>query len=241
VVLINEGSASASEIVAGAIMDNDRGLIVGADSWGKGLVQQMFPLGPDMAVAITIAKYFTPSGRSIQRDYSRLDEYLLDKVAADKPREVRYTAKGRKVLGQGGITPDYSVKFNLEVYTFELRSRGAFFTYALKFAAHQTPLSKTFILPGEPQAAAPGKVIVAKPFLATDAVLEDFRAYLQAEKLEYDAKKFKEAAADLKREIEREIASNLWGQEEGWKAFERTDPQMLKALQVMPEAAKFIQ
>lgn len=81
VILINQGTASASEIVAGAIMDNDRGLIVGEDSWGKGLVQTVFPLAADMAVAITTAKYLTPSGREIQRDYSHLEDYLLAKRA----------------------------------------------------------------------------------------------------------------------------------------------------------------
>jgi carboxyl-terminal processing protease len=241
IVLIDQGSASASEIVAGAIMDNDRGLIVGADSWGKGLVQQMFPLGPDMAVAITIAKYYTPSGRSIQRDYSRLDEYLLDKVAADKPREVKTTAKGRKVLGQGGITPDVAVPFTLKAYTFELRGRGAFFGYARKFVSHQTPLGKTLAFAGDPPAEAKGRIPAAKPFLADSRVLEDFRAYLKSVGLEADPKRFKEAEPDLTRELEREVASSLWGQEEGWKAFERTDPQILRALKLVPEAAKFIE
>jgi carboxyl-terminal processing protease len=193
-----------------------------------------------MAVAITIARYFTPSGRSIQRDYTHIDDYLLDKVSADKPREVRYTAKGRKVLGQGGITPDYAVKFTLQIYTFELRSKGAYFNYARKLQAHQTALSATFILPGEPQTDIKGKILITKPFLANKAVLEDFRAYLTANKIDADAKKFKAAEADIAREIEREVAAVLWGQEEGWRAFERTDPQILKALELMPEAAKFI-
>jgi carboxyl-terminal processing protease len=240
VILIDQGSASASEIVSGAVMDNDRGLVVGNDSWGKGLVQQMFPLAPDMAVAITIARYFTPSGRSIQRDYTHLDDYFLDKVAADKPREVRYTAKGRKVLGQGGIAPDYQVKFTLNTYTFELRAKGAYFQYARKLQAHQTPLGASLILPGEPQTATKGKILIAKPFLANKAVLEDFRAYLETAKIELDAKRFKAAEKDIAREIEREVASVLWGQEEGWRAFGRTDPQLLRALELLPEAAKFV-
>ncbi len=241
IVMIDQGSASSSEIVAGAIMDNDRGLVVGADSWGKGLVQQIFPLGPRMAVAITIAKYYTPSGRSIQRDYSRLDDYLLDKVAADKPREVRTTAKGRKVLGQGGITPDVAVPFTLKAYVFELRSRGIFFAYARKFVSGQTPLGKTYLFPGQAPGEAPGRPPLPKPFLADARVLEDFRAFLLAGSFGADAKRFKEAEADMKRELEREIASTLWGQEDGWRAFERTDPQLLRALQVMGQAAKFIE
>ncbi len=241
VVMIDQGSASASEIVAGAVMDNDRGLIVGSDSWGKGLVQQMFPLGPDMAVAITIAKYYTPSGRSIQRDYTRLDDYLLDKVAADKPREVKTTRKGRQVLGQGAITPDVTVPFNVTGTIFELRGRGAFFNYVRKLSLHQTPLGKTLAFPSDPPAETAGRTKVVQPFLADNRLMEDFRAYLKAGGIKADPKLFKESEPDLKRELEREIAAALWGQEDGWKAFERTDPQIQQALKSMPEAAKFIE
>jgi len=246
VVLINQGSASASEIVAGAIMDHDRGLIVGEDSWGKGLVQQIFslaPQAPNMAVALTIAKYYTPSGRSIQRDYAHLEDYLMDKAVPEKQREVKYTDKGRKVLGQGGITPDYEVKFLLQAYTAELRFKGSFFSYIRKFVGHQTPLAKNVVFPQEAQGAASagaGKIQISRDFVADTAMLEDFRDYLVANKLPYDVKKFKEAEAELKRELEREMASALWGTEEGWKAFERNDPVVMKALQVLPEAAKFL-
>ncbi|MBM3297157.1 MAG: S41 family peptidase, partial [Candidatus Aminicenantes bacterium] len=84
-VLINEGSASASEIVAGAVMDNDRGYVVGEVSFGKGLVQTVYPLGPDTAVALTTAKYLTPSGRSIQKDYSHLEDYFLAGTTPRRP------------------------------------------------------------------------------------------------------------------------------------------------------------
>jgi len=243
IVLINQGTASASEIVAGAVMDHDRGLIIGEDSWGKGLVQQIFPLAPNMAVALTIAKYYTPSGRSIQRDYSRLEDYLMDKAVPEKEREIKYTDKGRKVLGQGGITPDYEVKFLLLPYTAELRMKGVFFAFVRKFVSHQTPLSKKFIFPQDAQAAAtagPGKILVGRDFSADAAFIEDFRDYLVSNKIAVDAKKFKEAEIEIKRELEREVASALWGNEEGWKAFEKGDPVILKALQAMPEAAKFV-
>jgi carboxyl-terminal processing protease len=245
IVLINQGSASASEIVAGAIMDHDRGLIVGEDSWGKSLVQQLFPLAPNTAVALTIAKYYTPSGRSLQRDYSRLDDYILDnKSVPEKQREVKYTSKGRKVLGQGGITPDYQVKFSLQLYTAELRARGAFFTYARKFVGHQTPLSKKFIFPQEQQIAGSNiqnRILLGRFFIADSAVLEDFMDYLQSNKIAFETKKFKEAETEIKRELEREVTSAIWGIEEGWKAFEKADPVILKAFQVMPEAAKLIE
>jgi carboxyl-terminal processing protease len=239
VVLINQGSASASEIVAGAVMDHDRGYIVGEDSFGKGLVQTVFPISRNMAFALTIAKYYTPSGRSIQRDYSRFDDYILDdKAAPERDREVRYTDKGRKVLGQGGITPDYEVKSTLLVYTAELRFQGAFFAYARKFLAHQTPLSQRFVFPGE--TAEAGKIQLARPFIADAAVLNDFKEYILANKLRYDAKAFELARAEMKREIEREASSLLWGIEQGWKAFMVSDEAVLKAEEIMSEAAKLI-
>jgi len=243
VVLINQGSASASEIVAGAVMDHDRGLVVGEDSWGKSLVQQMFPIAPNMAVALTIARYYTPSGRSLQRDYSNYDEYILDsKPVPEKGREIKYTAKGRKVLGQGGITPDNKVEFRILVYTLDLRGRGAFFGYARKLIAHQTPLGKKFLFPEELESATDtaGKIQVGRLFIADAAVLEDFKAYVLAAKLPYDESVFKKAEPEIKRELEREVTSALFGVEEGWRAFERSDPVVLKALEVMPEAAKFV-
>ena len=133
-------------------MDHDRGLVIGEDSWGKSLVQQMFPLSQDTAVALTIARYYTPSGRSLQRDYSHLDDYFLDaKTVAGSDREVKYTAKGRKVLGQGGVTPDIEVEFNLLLYTAELRVRGAFLR--LRPEIHRPPdaaVAKSSSFPAEP-------------------------------------------------------------------------------------------
>lgn len=242
VVLVDQGSASASEIVAGALMDHDRGLVVGEDSWGKGLVQTMFPVPPNMAVALTIAKYYTPSGRCIQRDYSHFDDYILDnKVTPTPQRAVAYTDKGRKVLGEGGITPDFEVKFEMKIYTARLRFGGTFFTYARKFLAHQTALSKKFIFPQDPQpAAASGKIQLGKVFIVDAAVLDDFREFLQTNKLAYDAKNFKDAENEIKIEIEREVTSAAWGLEEGWRSFKKNDAVVRKALQVMPDAAKFV-
>jgi carboxyl-terminal processing protease len=241
VVLINQGSASASEIVSGAVMDNDRGYIVGEDSFGKGLVQTVYPLAPDVAVALTTAKYYTPSGRSIQRDYSHLEDYLM---ARDKPaqdREVRYTRKGRRVLGQGGITPDYEVKASNKRLTLELFAKGAFFVYARKFSLHQTDLSRHFVFPSEnPEAAGPGAIIVAHSLVVDDRVMEDFQSYLRANQIAFQAKAFAEAAPEIKRELERELTSAVFGLQEGQRVYRQSDPVVIKALAVMPEAAKLI-
>jgi len=241
VILINRGSASASEIVSGAVMDNDRGYIVGEDSWGKGLVQTVFPLGENLAVALTTAKYFTPSGRSIQRDYGHIEDYMLYKRAPEDQREVRYTAKGRKVLGQGGIAPDYEVASSLKIFTLELMTKGAFFGFARKFTAHETPLSKDFVFPRETgNSGVSGKIAVGRDFVVGSPVLEDFKGYLRAGKIAFDEESFKEAEAEIKRELEREIVSSLWGIDEGVRVYRKTDAVVLKALEVMPEASKFV-
>jgi carboxyl-terminal processing protease len=242
VVLVNSISASASEIVAGAVMDNDRGLIVGEDSWGKGLVQTVFPLGGNQAVALTTAKYYTPSGRSIQRDFSRIEDYYMNTGVKDESREVRFTAKGRKVLGQGGITPDYKVPLTLKPLTAELTFRGAFFSYGRKFIAHQTALSRTYLVPQAKDAAgaAPGPTVLDASFTAGDEVLADFKEHLKSLKFEYSPERFAEAADEIRKEIEREVVSSAWNLEEGMRVYRRKDPVVRKAVAVMPEAAGFL-
>ncbi|MFZ0785738.1 MAG: S41 family peptidase, partial [Candidatus Acidiferrales bacterium] len=110
VVLVNGQSASASEIVSGAIQDHDRGLIVGETTFGKGLVQTQFPLSEDTALLLTTARYYTPSGRLIQRNYKNvtLYDYHYNPQRPSKP-DVKLTDTGRQVFGEGGITPDVVV------------------------------------------------------------------------------------------------------------------------------------
>src|ERR1700684_3150204 len=114
VAFVNRGSASAAEIVAGAIQDHDRGLIVGEVTFGKGLVQTVYPLAENTGLALTTAKYYTPSGRLIQRDYSNLSlyDYYYNRdpeSGSNANREVKLTDSGRTVYGGGGITPDVAV------------------------------------------------------------------------------------------------------------------------------------
>ncbi|MBN2200275.1 MAG: S41 family peptidase [Candidatus Aminicenantes bacterium] len=227
VVLINEGSASASEIVAGAVMDNDRGYVVGEESFGKGLVQTVYPLGPNTAIALTTAKYLTPSGRSIQKDYSHLEDYFLARDNTSGSREVRYTAGGRKVMGQGGITPDFVVEMTLKPLYLEMRAKGVFFSYARKFAARQTPLAASLFPPGT--GAGPDK-----SFRADRRTVEDFRAYLRALNFDFAENRFEEASAEILRELDRELHASFWNVEEGERVYRLTDPAVLKALEVMP-------
>jgi carboxyl-terminal processing protease len=244
VILINRGSYSASEIVSGAVKDNDRGLIVGENSWGKGLVQTVFPLSSDSAVAITTARYFTPSGRSIQRDYTNIEDYRYSKKIPKEEREVRYTAGGREVLGQGGISPDYEVISSYKTLTADLLLRGKFFSYGRKFASKATPLSKRYIFPEEQESEiknSGNKTVLRKDFVINAEILEDFKHYLRERKIEFDPDKFETAKEEIIRELEREIFSSVWGIEEGIKAYRKTDPVVLKAFEVFPEARKLVE
>ena len=243
VILLDRGSASAPEIVSGAVKDNDKGLIVGENSWGKGLVQTVFPLAPKIEVALTTAKYFTPSGRSIQRDYSSLEDYIFKKEVPQEKREVRYTSKGRKVLGQGGIAPDYEMNISFKKLISNLLLKGAFFSYARKFVNNKTPLAREFIFPDEKRASTEraGKKEIIRPDFSIDSrIIEDFKAYLKENRIQYDLKEFEEAKDEIKRELKREIFSSLWGLEAGIKVYRQSDPVVLKAIEVFPEAEKLI-
>jgi carboxyl-terminal processing protease len=148
IILINKGSASASEIVSGAVQDWDRGLITGETSFGKGLVQRQFPLFDNSAVRLTISKYFTPTGRSIQRNYENKEDYYAElgdreekesnnithTAEQDSLRPVFTTEGGRTVYGGGGITPDYIIPSEkLSDYTRDLLRNNIFYQFILKY------------------------------------------------------------------------------------------------------------
>jgi len=221
VVLVNKGSASASEIVSGAIQDHDRGLIVGETTWGKGLVQTVFRLSHSSGMALTTAKYYTPSGRLIQRDYkTSLDDYYAGKqdVAEDK-RETRYTDTGRKVLGGGGIAPDVEVSLK-DATSLEsnLERKSVFFDYGVHYVA----LHKD----------------IPKDFKATAPVLADFRDFAQKKKIEFTDKDWKESVDYIGTMVQAEIVGAVYGLEERQRVISEKDPQILKALEVLPNAEK---
>ena len=125
-VIIDEGSASASEIVAGAIQDNDRGIIIGRRSFGKGLVQEQIPMEDGSLLRLTTQRYFTPSGRCIQKDYgTNKKEYFLEKYQReedfiDSNKLIYTTKKGRKVFEGGGIYPDIIVKRDTSLNYYQI-------------------------------------------------------------------------------------------------------------------------
>lgn len=245
VVLINRHSASASEIVAGALQDHDRALIVGETSFGKGLVQSIFNLENDTGMALTTAKYYTPSGRLIQRDYSGSTfEYIMntnDRIPenTDK-RETRTTDSGRKVFGGGGITPDI-IETARELNRFEalLASKDIFFQYARRLTSGQVPAAGNFKMPGENEeiGASAQKAPESIPNLEiTDAILTDFKAFLKEKNVEFSDEDVRNNVDFIKRRIKQEVYTSSFGLQEGFKAAIQGDSQVLKALELMPEA-----
>ncbi len=222
VVLVNKGSASASEIVAGAIQDHDRGIIVGETTWGKGLVQTVYRLSHSAGIALTTAKYYTPSGRLIQRDYkeSLEDYYSGEVVAPEDQRETRFTDTGRKVLGGGGITPDVEVSLD-EATRLEqaIDRRGYFFEFAVHWlAGHKAPSSLAFE--------------------ADASVLDEFRAYLRERKLEHTDEEWQESRDYMSTMIKAELIGASFDLQERQKVIVDHDKQILKALEVLPAAER---
>jgi carboxyl-terminal processing protease len=168
VVLINGGSASASEIVAGAIQDHDRGVILGTRSFGKGLVQTITPLSYNTSLKITTAKYYTPSGRCIQKiDYSEKND-VINGIQSSEVFKF-FTDNKREVYSKGGISPDTTVKYNVEGnVTKELLASGYFFKFANHFYYIQPDQNYSEIKDMQ--------------------LLEDFERYLDSEGFKYESK-----------------------------------------------------
>ncbi len=232
VVLVNEGTASAAEILSGAIQDHDVGLIAGEPSWGKGLVQTVFSLSYGSGLALTTAKYYTPSGRLIQRDYtSFFDYYTHNGAGAPKPGdqragEVFRTDLGRKVYGGGGITPDVEVEAE-ELSPFEqfLLARNAYVNFAVEYYGRQKVRSQDW-----------------KP---APAVLDEFKRWLISEKMA-TAKEVEEAFAapgsgDFSvLQIRGEVLNTAFGQEARHRAVAQGDKQIAAAMGLFDRAGELL-
>jgi len=228
VILVNEGSASASEIVAGAVQDHDRGLVLGEVTWGKGLVQTVFSVR-DTGLALTTARYYTPSGRSIQRDYGSYIDYIMHRNGANGD-DIFETAAGRTVLGGGGITPDVNLESRtLSENLARLYGRSAFFRFAIE------------LLKGVPQEEQPS---MARSFNADQEVLDRFWAWIEEEEIlpKENIDELRETpqdVSDVALGIAVEIKNATLGLNEGYKVALDSDDQFLAALEHLDEAMDF--
>ncbi len=222
VVLVNRNTASAAEIVSGALQDHDRALIVGETTFGKGLVQTVFQISENTGLALTTYHYYTPSGRLIQRNYDHVslyDYYYVrdDAAKADKSNlEVKLTDSGRTVYGGGGITPDEKID-NIKSNHFQdsLLIHYAFFNFAKHYLATHT---------------------VPKDFVVDDAVMQDFKSFLKANNIDYTDADIAGVDDWVRESIKSDLFTSQFGQLEGLKVRAEWDPQIVKAITFLPQA-----
>jgi carboxyl-terminal processing protease len=223
VVLVNRYSASAAEIVAGALQDHDRGWILGEPTFGKGLVQTVFPLEDNTGLALTTAHYYTPSGRLIQRDYSNisfLDYYYGKRTETKNLQDVKSTDSGRTVYGGGGITPDEKYeppKYNK--FQTELRNKFEFFNFSAKWfgARSQSKLPNGW----EPDAN----------------VLNEFHEYmLKQPDVQFTEAEWTDNKTWIQAQLKREMYATGFSFEDSQKVAIETDPMVSKAIDALPQA-----
>ncbi len=247
IILISNGSASASEIVSGAIQDWDRGLIVGETSFGKGLVQKQFPLSDGSALRLTISRYYTPSGRLIQRSYANKEKYQEEaftrneeegeniehkESAADSGRPKFKTAKGRVILGGGGITPDFIVKpGNITKYSLQLNRRNMFYEFITGYLTRDGEKIKNKYK-SDLQS-------FNKNFVIDDLMMNEFLSFTKEKKIDFVEEDFKKDKDYIQARLKAYIARNYWNNEGWYSVLLGIDHQVTKAISLFPEAEKF--
>jgi carboxyl-terminal processing protease len=241
VVLVNRSSASASEIVSGAIQDHDRGLIVGETTFGKALVQSVYRISEGAGLALTTARYYTPSKRLIQRPWDgTFDEYLNYTLRDQTPRphaasDLRYTDAGRKVYSGGGIEPDQRLDgpvegFNPTPFGRMIYARQTFATGAERFVAE-----------GDNRIAPrPDQKRVARGFVIDPATMQEFKAFLTSQKIKVDEEAFARDADFIRAMIHYEVDMALFGLSEARRSLFAIDPQAQFAMKLFPEAEQLL-
>jgi carboxyl-terminal processing protease len=221
VVLVNRNSASAAEIVSGALQDHDRALIVGETTFGKGLVQTVYNLSENTGLALTTYHYYTPSGRLIQREYAGLSLYDYynhgNALPADNTnKEVKLTDAGRTVYGGGGITPDEKIEQpKSNPFMDSLLIHDVFFHFAPKYLANRT---------------------VSEDFKVDDVVLTEFKQFLTSQNIPWTNEDFAGPMDWIKTNIKAKIMNIQFGQLKDLRTEADWDPMIQKAVTFLPEA-----
>ena len=224
VVLINRLTASAAEIVTGALQDHDRALVMGEPSFGKGLVQTVYPLSEKSGLALTTARYYTPSGRQIQRSYtdvSLYDYYYHPRSNSNNHSEVRLTDGGREVYGGGGIDPDIRVPDSKLTSTQEtLAQRGAFFNFGKSYlAVHKT---------------------IPRDFQVSDEVIAEFKQFLEKEKIQISDQDLQDNMDFIRKRIQLQLVTVIFGETEAARISIENDDLVQKALENLPQARELL-
>jgi carboxyl-terminal processing protease len=242
ITLVNRSSASASEIVSGALQDHDRSLIVGETTFGKALVQSVYRVNQNAGAAITTARYYTPSGRLIQRPWDgTFDEYLTytlreqDANKAHKPEDMKYTDGGRKVYSGGGVEPDRRfdgpvMGFNPNKLGRALYARNIFDSFAQRFSRK----GDTRI------AAAPDARELAQDYVVTDAMVAEFKEHVIKTGIKIDEPLWIQDLPFIKAMMRFEIDSDLFGIAVASENLAKVDPQMQFALGFFDEAEQLL-
>jgi carboxyl-terminal processing protease len=225
VVLVNRSSASAAEIVAGALQDHDRAWILGENTFGKGLVQTVYPLTENTGLTLTTARYYTPSGRLIQRDYSNISfyDYYFRKNGEKNLLDAKSTDSGRTVYGGNGITPDE--KFDdakLDRFQSTLRRRYVMFNFVAHYlGTHNVKLPKGW---------SPDTTII-----------EELHQFLIAKNIPFTEAEFAQNQDWLKQEMKREMYTSAFGIEDARRLIVETDPEVARAIDSMPKAQALLE
>lgn len=226
VVLVNRYSASAAEIVAGALQDHDRAWILGENTFGKGLVQTVYPLLENTGLALTTAKYYTPSGRLIQRDYSNtsfFDYYNHKDLDTKNPLDVKMTDSGRTVYGGGGISPDQKYEApKLDQFQIQLLSKFAFFNFTKRyFGTHDVKLPQNWV--------------------PDQAIIDQFHQFLLKENFQFTEAEFTGDIDWVKRFLRREMYVTAFGADAARQIMVETDPILETAIDAMPRARALLE